>query len=697
MKKKLGILTATLIIASCGSSGSGNNPNASSTTTKTKEVTATVESSLVKGAKVCVKGTNNCAITDDNGTAHLKVTALPVELEVKIGDKLELGDVKVSSNVARINPIVLAGGDDTVAQAIASLIHALAGDTTGNSSKVDLSKVKIETKTPINIKEFIKENKTIEIKVKTNEEEHTVSIQKENGKITVKHDNEECEVPQRTKVLLWKLATFLTAANEKRISILSSETGKKIECTLEVNPENPNEFKLINCTDPEFNDDTWEKIKLDESNEVITIEDEDGNTAQISGVNLKSFTIKLIEDGETITVWISDTPAVTPELSEDEIKEKLEKGYFDMVYSYLSTKADLTDNEKVALAIAVLGKAIKDNLLVPAGYSIISPEGSPFFKVIESGNTAQLKELQEGAKKILTQIEKALTELDKVSDPQKVELPSELQVDAKTLDVPSLKVLKALLLYAKSSLEYTLAYDWNVYQDDVKNRKPSILKLASKLKLNSDSKQYLNASMKDFQTATQLLYEAGKSIIDSTIPSDGLTYAFIKPQPDGLKIEDELWTENNFETVIDNFKTIASSDLNSTIDIKLPHDPTDPNTKIYDHYINLSIPFTLPLTGEQIQEDVNKKNAIEINLCTSWYGYEDPNGTFHEECTEYERDILITPESNIYKFLERIYPDIKGKLSHYVQYEGKTYYSLQGFYIDPEYSDYQLVYPKEFK
>lgn len=689
MKKKLGVLTVALLLAGCGGGG-GELSTSSTSTSTTKEITATVESSFVKGALVCVKGTSNCATTDDKGVAHLTVNSLPVELEVKVGG-LVLGDVGSASDTVRINPLLLAEGDLQVAQAIANIIHALGGDPEGESTVVDLSGVEVETPPPESIEELLKEGKEVEIKVKKDGEEHTVAVQKpaDSEEVVVTYDSTPCAAADTEKILLWKMATFLSAADGKKVSILSSKTGQTVECTLEVNPDEPNQFKLTNCLNPDYNDDTWEEVKFEDGN--LIVEDEDGNTFQVSDINLTTFTVKLSGE-EELTVWITDAPALVPQMSQEEINENLEKGKFDLVYSYLSTKKELTDGERVALAVSVLGKAIKDNLMVPAGLSIISPENSPFFEVVESGNQVQLKALEEGSKELLTQIERALEELDKVKEPQQVEIPSNLGIEAKTLDEISLKALKALLLYAKSNLEYLLAYDWSTYQDDLGQKYPSVLELASKLKLTED--KYLKESYEDLKKSAEVLYEAGSEVIKTKPPADGLTYAFIKPTSDGYLINDELWTEDNLETFIENFKTVANSD-SGAVDIRLPKDPSDPSTPVNDHWVNISALFTSPLTGEQFKEDVDSANAVEVNFCTSWVGYTDPDGNWYEECIEYERDIWITPDSNLYKFLESIYSDVKNKLGEPFQYNGKTYYSLQGFYVDPEYSDYYVVYPRK--
>jgi len=687
MKKKLGVLTATLLLIS----GCGGGGGESGTVSQTREVTATVESSLVRGALVCVKGTENCARTDENGIAHLEVNSLPVELEVRAGN-LTLGEVRTSSDTVRINPIVLADGDIEVAGAIADLIHALGGDPEGNSPVVDLSEVEVESAPPESLEELLKEGKEVELKVKSDKEEHLLKVKKEDGAITVELDNVLCTAVNPEKLSLWKLATFLTAADGRKVSILSSKREEKVVCTLELNPQEPDQFKLKNCTDPDYNDENWEKVKSEDGK--LLVEDEDGKTYEVSEINLEAFSVNLKGDGETVTVWLSDAPSIIPQMSQSELNEKLEKGRFDEVYSYLTAKENLTDQEKVALAVAVLGKAVKDNLLLPAGLSIISPETSPFFKVVETGNQAQLPAIEAGAQELLTQIDRAIKELDGVKEPRDVELPTASGINARTLDATSLKALKALLLYAKSNLDYLLAYDWSVYQNNLGEKYPSVLELASKLTLTSRADRYLEASKEELRESAELLSQAGSDILEKPPLPETLTYALVKPEQDGFLIGGKLWSTNNFETVVEDLKTLASN-IGGTVTVRAPKAPSDPNSKINDHTVNTGAPFTSPLTGEEIQADVKNGNAIEVNLCTEWMDYTDEEGNPRYYCTRYERDVWITENSNIFRFLEKVYSDAENKFKEPIQYGGKTFYSLRGFFVNPEEGDFKVIYPQK--
>ncbi|WP_457677574.1 hypothetical protein [Thermovibrio sp.] len=680
MKKLLGALTLGLIISSCGG-GSSTSFNETG-----KEITATVESSLVKGAEVCVQGTDNCAITDDKGVAKLIVKSLPVVLEVKVAE-LPLGDVKVNSDVARINPIVLAEGDDKVAAEIANLIHALAGDTTGSQEVVDLSKVQVEANISGSIEEALKKGEKVDLKVKVGEQEHTVVVDPEVEQ--VEFDGEHCNAVNETKELLWKLGTFLTASNGQEVALLSSTDNKEVDCKLELNPENPMQFKLSNCTNPEYDSVDWNGIEVEDNQVIITINQK---SYTLSDVNLDTFTVKLQNGDETLTAWLTGTSTLVPEMSNDEVVNNLEKGKFDLVYSYLSTKPTLTDQEKVELALAVLAKAAKNNLLVPAGYEIISPDEYKFFKVEKSGDTV-LELTQEGAKNLLPQIDKAIEVLGQVKDPSSVEIPSDLNSKAKNLDEASLKAMEALLYYAKSNLEYLMAYNWSVYQNDLNNSRPSILQLASKLELTDNANDYLESSRKDLEKSADILYSVGK-FLETNPPKDGsLTYTVIKKEDDGFKVGSDFWTNSNYELILDDLEKIASGE--DTVDIRLPKQPED-STTTYDYEFNVNEIFT-PITGQDVKADVESGNAIEVNVCTGYVGYYDEeNDQWEEKCYRYDRDIWITKDSNIFQKLQSVYPDIGQKLKALSgTYNGKQYYSLTGKEVDPQVADFYVIYPND--
>jgi hypothetical protein len=106
---------AALFLVGCGGGGSGS----------TESVTGTVEASYLAGVKVCVKGTDNCAVTDANGKFVINAAA-PVTLEIRVGNSV-IGDVNASSNTVEVTPAVLADGNATVAAYLGAMMHIIGG------------------------------------------------------------------------------------------------------------------------------------------------------------------------------------------------------------------------------------------------------------------------------------------------------------------------------------------------------------------------------------------------------------------------------------------------------------------------------------------------------------------------------------------------------------------------------------------
>ncbi len=89
---------------------------------------------------------------------------------------------------------------------------------------------------------------------------------------------------QFSKDLYTETVAVLKRLNGKRIAFFDPKNYGDT-CTLLVNPDNPEQFKLTYCDNPENNDDSWEKLKL-ENGKVIAV-DEDGAEAQILNIDVK--------------------------------------------------------------------------------------------------------------------------------------------------------------------------------------------------------------------------------------------------------------------------------------------------------------------------------------------------------------------------------------------------------------------------
>ena len=89
-------------------------------------VSGSVEASKLEGIKVCLKGSDNCAITDANGKFTLQNVNLPATLEIKIGNSV-FADLNVKTTTLKITPSMLADNNSTKAAYIGAFLHKVAG------------------------------------------------------------------------------------------------------------------------------------------------------------------------------------------------------------------------------------------------------------------------------------------------------------------------------------------------------------------------------------------------------------------------------------------------------------------------------------------------------------------------------------------------------------------------------------------
>jgi hypothetical protein len=137
MKKMFYLGTISAVAAMFIGCGGGSSSSGSTS------VSGTVEASYLAGVKVCVKGTDNCVVTDSNGKFKLNV-APPVNLEIRVGDSV-VGDVNANSATLEITPAVLADNNETVAAYLGTMLHVIGGCKItdmqcdlGNIQKVDI-------------------------------------------------------------------------------------------------------------------------------------------------------------------------------------------------------------------------------------------------------------------------------------------------------------------------------------------------------------------------------------------------------------------------------------------------------------------------------------------------------------------------------------------------------------------------------
>ena len=352
--RKLLILATTVLLSaglfSCGGGGGGGISN----TSQSKDIVTNVIASVVKGATVCVKDTNNCAQTNDNGTAVLKVSSLPVNLEVKIGN-IPLGTLEADSQYVPITPLDLANGDNQTAEKIGAFIHSLVGDITGNEAEIDLSNVEINATINKPLVEVLKtENSTLDIQVKTQTGIHYIKL----AKNAIKCDDEDVSYDisklfslREHHKRLGRFVKFLLKYNGKTV-VFNDPEEQNSTCVLHVNPDNPLQFKFTDCSNPDDNDETWENAYADESG--VKVVDEDGATAYIVDVDVEDgkAEYKVQDDNGTwITGWmevqenqqseeevLSTNPSEVEESEENGVVIKATKPFFpslDEVKSFL--------------------------------------------------------------------------------------------------------------------------------------------------------------------------------------------------------------------------------------------------------------------------------------------------------------------------------------------------------------------------
>ena len=125
----LGLFTLFGLVG-CG--GGGGSSTSSS-------VSGTVNASILKGVKVCIKGTSTCATTDANGRFTINGFAPPQTLEIFVGDS-KLGEVTASSSSIAVTPKLLADNNATSAPYIGAMLHKIGGCAVADAT-CDLSNV----------------------------------------------------------------------------------------------------------------------------------------------------------------------------------------------------------------------------------------------------------------------------------------------------------------------------------------------------------------------------------------------------------------------------------------------------------------------------------------------------------------------------------------------------------------------------
>jgi len=127
------VSVATAIVLSM--TGCGSNGNSASSSS----ISGSVQASILQGVSVCIKGTNECAVTDNTGKYTISGYAPPQVLEVKIGNSV-VGEVNATSSSLDITPKVLADNNTTLAANIGAMLHKIGGCTIA-AANCDLSAI----------------------------------------------------------------------------------------------------------------------------------------------------------------------------------------------------------------------------------------------------------------------------------------------------------------------------------------------------------------------------------------------------------------------------------------------------------------------------------------------------------------------------------------------------------------------------
>jgi len=110
------IVAASVFLVGCGGGGGGSST--------VEKVSGSVQASVLKGVKVCLKDTGVCTTTDKNGKFTLDTT-YPATLELSVAG-VKLAEVEVKS-YTNITPGLLSEGNVTLGGYLGAFLHKAAG------------------------------------------------------------------------------------------------------------------------------------------------------------------------------------------------------------------------------------------------------------------------------------------------------------------------------------------------------------------------------------------------------------------------------------------------------------------------------------------------------------------------------------------------------------------------------------------
>ena len=355
-----------------------------------------------------------------------------------------------------------------------------------------------------------------------------------------------------------------------------------------------------------------------------------------------------------------------PEHSSRPLFRALE-GDFDTVLQELGNKTEKTDEERLAYAVATLGKASKMGVLKDAGFYVIPGYGHVFKVDGEGKHWCNSTEWVSDAQNLINAINESLNELETVSSGVKIEvLSSYLEDDVSAiLDSVTVDTLKALLIVAKAKLEYALAYDWKKIgelceQDEQKEG--DTLPYIEAIKIaNTD---YLQQAKEDFDRALKKLKEISTQKVPSMSEDDysrSLLTWFLTDDDGDFPSQGDVadFGTNTVSGLIASLETGNNSVSNPA--------------GSYTQTVNLKYLFDNPFDGSQVKSDAEEGKVIEKRVCTGGWEYCYEDGSCEKGCYDWESELWFTKDSYLYNYITAVFPT---KTLYERSLNGTTYYTV---------------------
>ena len=492
------------------------------------------------------------------------------------------------------------------------------------------------------------------------------------------------------QILYKETIDVLKELNGKRVAFQDKESNGST-CTLIVNPDNPSQFKFVDCDDPDNNDTDWENLFIKDG-KVVAV-DEDGEEAIITKVDKeKKYIYYQYEDenGELISGYIEPVSSVQDSsqnssqqntgTSKNVSIEDVFEGNFDTVYNSLKDVQNKTDEEKLLFALSLLGKKINEDVLSKIGSQIV-PGNDKIFEVTDPDekivDNLSYQDYTKMAEDVINDIQESINELQQISGQISIKVPSFVYGE-KTLyvDEPTIKTLVGLLYLKKALLEYALGYDASQLLQ-MENDDMTPLEALVNLSLKSQPATFQNAK-DDVKNGLENLKDALQEVNQmdqTTLEKSAVSLLLVDD-------EGELPTKDDINSAI-NYVDKAIQSLNGEV----PITTSNGNTV----HLNLGQLFNNPLNPAAVKQDVDNGKTLDAEVCIGCYfsEYED----YYYYCYDDEEEILFTSDSYLYSYITGISPEFAQELKER-NINTITYYTISKF-PDLEVCDITVLYPEQ--